>query len=55
MQHQEALSVIRRLGPELTKQAAESVLLRYAESEDLSPAQLEKLAQAYNIDRKSVV
>lgn len=52
MQHQEALSVIRRLGPELTKQAAESVLLRYAESEDLSPAQLEKLAQAYNMARQ---
>lgn len=52
MQHQEAIRVIRKLGPELTKQAAESVLLRYAESEDLAPAQLEKLAQAYNMVRQ---
>ncbi len=52
MHHQEAISVIRRLGPELTKEAAESVLLRYAEDEDLAPAQLEKLAQAYNMIRQ---
>ena len=52
MQHQEAIRVISRLGPELTKQAAESVLLRYAEDEDLAPAQLEKLAQAYNMVRQ---
>ena len=52
MQHQESINVIRRLGPQLTKEAAESVLLRYAEEEDLSPAQLEKLAQTYNITRQ---
>ena len=52
MQHQEAIRVISRLGPELTKQAAEGVLLRYAEAEDLAPAQLEKLAQAYNMVRQ---
>ena len=52
MQHQDALRVIRRLGPELTKQSAEAVLLRHAESEDLAPAQLEKLAQAYNMVRQ---
>lgn len=52
MQHQEAIRVISRLGPELTKQAAEGVLIRYAEAEDLAPAQLEKLAQAYNMVRQ---
>jgi hypothetical protein len=52
VQHQEAIRVISRLGPELTKQAAEGVLLRYAETEDLAPAQLEKLAQAYNMVRQ---
>jgi hypothetical protein len=52
VQHQEAIRVISRLGPELTKQAAENVLLRYAEEEDLAPAQLEKLAQAYNMVRQ---
>lgn len=52
MQHQEAITVIRRLSPQLTKEAAESVLLRYAEDEDLAPAQLEKLAQAYNMTRQ---
>lgn len=52
MQHQQAINVIRRLGPELTKEAAESVLLRYATDEELAPAQLEKLAQAYNTVRQ---
>jgi hypothetical protein len=52
VQHQEAITVIRRLSPQLTKEAAESVLLRYAEDEDLAPAQLEKLAQAYNMTRQ---
>ncbi len=52
MQHQEAIRVIKDLKSELTKEAAESVLLRYAREEDLAPAQLEKLAQTYNIVRQ---
>ena len=52
VQHPEALRVIRRLGPELAKSAAEDVLLKHATEEDLAPAQLEKLAQAYNMVRQ---
>lgn len=52
MQHPAALNVIRSLGPQLEKQAAETVLIDYANEHELAPAQLEKLAQCYNMVRQ---
>ncbi len=52
VQHTAALQVIRALGPQLEKSAAEEVLTAYAKENDLAPAQLEKLAQTYNTVRQ---
>ncbi len=51
MTHDNAVSIIVSLVPEIEKQGAANVLLDYAERENLPPAQLEKLAQVFNTMR----
>ena len=51
MTHDIAVRTIVSLVPEIEKQGAETVLLNYAERENLPPAQLEKLAQVFNTFR----
>jgi hypothetical protein len=48
MTHDTAVRTIVSLVPEIEKKSAETVLLDYAEAENLPPAQLEKLAQVFN-------
>jgi len=48
MTHDAASRTIVSLAPEIEKRGAESVLIEYAERENLPPAQLEKLAQVFN-------
>ncbi len=48
MTHDKAVQTIARLGPQLNAGNPEDVLIKYASDQDLSVAQLEKLAQVYN-------
>lgn len=48
MTHDTAVRTIVSLVPEIEKKSAETVLLDYAEAENLPPSQLEKLAQVFN-------
>ena len=48
MNHDSAVRTVVSLAPDMEKESAEHVLTKYANQNDLPPAQLEKLAQVYN-------
>jgi hypothetical protein len=48
MTHDSAVRIVVNLVPEIEKRGAAQVLTEHARTEDLPPAQLEKLAQVYN-------
>lgn len=49
MQHTEILKTLEKLIPEGSKNGPEPTLLKYASDSNLAPAQLERLAQMYNV------
>jgi hypothetical protein len=48
MQHSEIIQAIQKLIPETLEKGPEPVLLKYASEQNLTPAQLERVAQVYN-------
>ena len=51
MDHSTVLKTLAKLAPAIRKEGAEAVLLKYAADNSLSPAQLEKCAQIWNVVR----